>query len=129
MKLDLQIGDESADGAIIVLDEDRLCYRVKSISNGAVGVRTISKDLLVEWVAAYKSTPNESAESVRERLKGRSEIDRYEYGYAGTLAKMAKMILGQIPIAHPNAIDIRRKEFYDWMISIGKADRYAKDVS
>lgn len=129
MKLNLQIGDESADGAIIVLDEDRLCYRVKSISNGAVGVRTISKDLLVEWVAAYKSTPNESAESVRERLKGRSEIDRYEYGYAGTLAKMAKMILGQIPIAHPNAIDIRRKEFYDWMISIGKADRYAKDVS
>ena len=100
MKLDLQIGDESADGAIIVLDEDRLCYRVKSISNGAVGVRTISKDLLVEWVNSYKVAPNATAESIREELKGKSEIDRFEYGYAGTLAKMAEMILGQIPIIH-----------------------------
>lgn len=121
MEIDLQIGDESADRSIVVVDEDRLCYRIKSISNGAVGIRTISKELLTEWVTAYKGTPNEAAEDVRKRLRGKSEIDRYEYGYAGSLAKMAKMVLGQIPVVRPNAEDTRRKEFYDWMLSIGKA--------
>lgn len=129
MKKDLHVGDGTLDGSIVVIDEDRLCYKIKSISNGAVGVRTISKELLMEWVTAYEGVPNESAEDVRKRLRGKSEIDRYEYGYAGTLAKMAKMVLGQIPIVRPNAEDRRRKEFYDWMVSIGKAATYAKDVS
>ena len=129
MKKDLHVGDGMSDGSIVVIDEDRLCYKIKSISNGAVGVRTISKELLMEWVTAYEGVPNESAEDVRKRLRGKSEIDRYEYGYAGTLAKMAKMVLGQIPIVRPNAEDRRRKEFYDWMVSIGKAATYAKDVS
>lgn len=100
---ELLIGDKSRDESLVVLDEDRLCYRVKSVSNGGVGVRTISKALLAEWVEAYQSTPNEPSQVVRERLVGKSEIDRFEYGYAGTLAKMAKMILGQIPVTHANS--------------------------
>ena len=125
----LCIGERTQDDSLVVLDEDRLCYSVRSVSNGGVGVRTISKALLAEWVEAYRKTPNASSQAVREQLVGKSEIDRFEYGYAGTLAKMAKMVLGQIPVVCPNAEDTRRKDFYDWMVSIGKAATYAKDVS
>lgn len=127
--LTLKVGDKVEDDSLVILDEDRLCYSVRSVSNGGVGVRTISKALLAEWVGAYKNTPNASSQTIREQLVGKSEIDRFEYGYAGTLAKMAKMILGQIPVVRLNAEDTRRKEFYDWMLSIGKAATYAKDVS
>lgn len=41
VKHDLCIGDSSDDGSVLILDQDRLCYKVKSVSNGAVGVRTI----------------------------------------------------------------------------------------
>ena len=99
----LTVGDRTTDGALVVLDEDRLCYSVKSVSNGSVGVRTISKVLLAEWVEAYKQTPNAPSQEVREQLVGKSEIDRFEYGYAGTLAKMAKMVLGQIQVVRPKA--------------------------
>lgn len=92
-------------------------------------MRTISKALLAEWVEAYKQTPNAPSQEVREQLVGKSEIDRFEYGYAGTLAKMAKMVLGQIQVVRPNAEERRQKEFYDWMVSIGKAPTYAKDVA
>lgn len=34
--------------SVEILDQDRLCYQVKSVSNGAVGIRTISKALLKE---------------------------------------------------------------------------------
>ena len=125
----LHIGDKAQDNSLVIVDEDRLCYRVKSVSNGGEGVRTISKALLDEWVEAYRKTPNVPSQAVREKLVGKSEIDRFEYGYAGTLAKMAKMVLGQIPVIRLNAEDARRKEFYDWMLSIGKAVTYAKDVS
>lgn len=54
IKHHLHIGDSSDDGSVLILDQDRLCYRVKSVSNGAVGVRTISKALLCEWVSAYE---------------------------------------------------------------------------
>ena len=126
---ELKIGDKTNDNSLVILDEDRLCYSVRSVSNGGVGVRTISKSLLAEWVEAYKNTPNAPSQVVREKLVGKSGIDRFEYGYAGTLAKMAKMVLGQLPVDHQNAEEQRRKEFYNWMISVGKAPGYAKDVS
>ena len=110
---ELKIGDKTQDDSLVVLDEDRLCYSVRSVSNGGVGVRTISKALLGEWVEAYKNTPNAPSQVVREKLVGKSEIDRFEYGYAGTLAKMAKMVLGQLPVDHQNAEEQRRKEFYN----------------
>ena len=96
----LHIGDKTSDDSLIVLDEDRLCYRVRSVSNGAVGVRTISRALLEEWIGAYRKSPNAASQAVREQLVGKSEIDKFEYGYAGTLAKMAKMALGYIPVIH-----------------------------
>lgn len=128
IKHHLHIGDSSDDGSVLILDQDRLCYRVKSVSNGAVGVRTISKALLCEWVSAYEQDPKQSAETVRGNLRGKSEVDRYEYGYAGTLAKMAKMVLGQLPIAHLSAEEGRRKEFCDWLISKKLTPDYAEDL-
>ena len=99
----LKIGDRTSDNSLAVLDEDRLCYSVRSVSNGSTGVRTISKALLAEWVAAYAETPNAPAQEVRTRLVGKSEVDKFEYGYAGTLAKLAKMILGQTPVVRAKA--------------------------
>ena len=48
LKHNLCIGDSLEDGSVIILDQDRLCYKVKSVSNDAVGVRTISKALRSE---------------------------------------------------------------------------------
>lgn len=128
--LTLNIGDKVEDDSLVILDEDRLCYSVRSVSNGGVGVRTISKALLSEWVEAYRKTPNAPSQTVREQLVGKSEIDRFEYGYAGTLAKMAKMILGQIPVVHPNAEEVRQNEFYNWMLLVEKkSPKTAKDTA
>ena len=96
----LQIGDKSEDGSFIVHDEDRLCYQVRWLARGTYSMRTISKSLLNEWVRAYAVTPDAKAQDVRARIVGLSDIDRFEYGYAATLALMAKMILGQVPIVH-----------------------------
>lgn len=128
--LTLNIGDKVEDDSLVILDEDRLCYSVRSVSNGGVGVRTISKALLSEWVEAYRKTPNAPSQTVREQLVGKSEIDRFEYGYAGTLAKMAKMILGQIPVVRPNAEEVRQNEFYNWMLLVEKkSPKTAKDTA
>ena len=46
----LKIGDISNDGKVTIVDEDRLCYLVRSVNNGASGIRTISKSLLSEFI-------------------------------------------------------------------------------
>ena len=91
----LRKGDKSANGQITIVDEDRLCYLVKSVSKGAVGLRTISKALVDEFVEFMASHPEVPANEVRFKISGQSNIDKYEYGYGATLAVMAKMILGQ----------------------------------
>ena len=124
----LHIGDKAQDNSLSILDEDRLCYRVRSVSNGGVGVRTISKALLAEWVQAYMETPNASAQEVRAQLVGKSEIDRFEYGYASTLAKMAKMSLGQIPMVSSTVEACFQNEFITWWCDIKKrAEKTARN--
>ena len=88
----------SENGQITIIDEDRLCYIVKSESRGASGLRTISKALLKEFVTYMESHPETPANDVRFKLSGLSDIDKYEYGYGATLVTMAKMILGQTEI-------------------------------
>ena len=124
----LHIGDKAQDNSLVILDEDRLCYSVRSVSNGSVGVRTISKALLAEWVKAYRKTPNASAQEVRAQLVGKSEIDRFEYGYASTLAKMAKMSLRQIPIVSSTVEACFQDEFITWWCDIKKrAEKTARN--
>lgn len=89
----LMVGDQSTDGRIIIADKDRLCYLVKSGSKGSFSIRTISKQLLGEFIDYYRKNPNKKAEDARVELKELSDIDKYEYGYNATLAAMAKMVL------------------------------------
>ena len=91
----LKIGDVSNNGKITIVDEDRLCYLVKSVSKGAVGLRTISKALLAEFVSYIDQHPEVPINDVRFKISGQSEIDKYEYGYGATIGTMAKMVLGQ----------------------------------
>lgn len=92
---DLQIGEQSANGQITIVDEDRLCYLVRSVSKGSVGLRTISKMLLGEFAKYRRTHPNCTPNEARDALKGRTEIDRFEYGYCYTLLPMADMVLGK----------------------------------
>jgi len=91
----LNIGDTSDNGQIEILDKDRLCYKVKSVSRGAYGIRTISKDLLQEYIDYVRTHSTANANEIRETLCGTSEIDRFEYGYTSTLFCMAKMVLSK----------------------------------
>ena len=91
----LNIGDTSKNGQVTIVDEDRLCYLVKSNSRGAMGLRTISKALLQEFVTFIEQNPEVPTNEVRFKISGQSEIDKYEYGYGATIGTMAKMILGQ----------------------------------
>lgn len=89
----LMVGDQSTDGRIIIADKDRLCYLVKSGSKGSFSIRTISKQLLGEFIDYYRKKTNKKAEDARLELKELSDIDKYEYGYNATLTAMAKMVL------------------------------------
>ena len=89
----LNIGDSSDNGQITIVDQDRLCYLVKSVSKGATGLRTISKKLLIEYVDFFRNNPNASSDEARGQLSGTSDIDKFEYGYSSTLKIMAQMIL------------------------------------
>ena len=89
----LRIGDVSDNGQVTIVDEDRLCYLVKSDSRGSVGLRTISKNLLDEYIAYFTEHPNANANLARDVLSGKSDIDKFEYGYTSTLTIMAKMAI------------------------------------
>lgn len=88
----LNIGTKSTNGQITILDEDRLCYLVKSISNGATGNRTIAKTILKEYVDYLTEHPSTTTID-KSVLSGKTDVDKYEYGYNATLTLMAKMVL------------------------------------
>ena len=89
----LNIGDKSKDSRIVIVDKDRLCYLVRSESRGSFGVRTISKQILQEFIDYFKSNPDKNANDARDELCGKTDLDRFEYGYAATLTTLAKMVL------------------------------------
>jgi len=91
----------SDNGQIAIVDEDRLCYVVRSENRGASGLRTIPKAILVEFVNYLIGNPDAAPREARESLSGKSEIDKYEYGYESTILQMAKMVLGKVKTIHP----------------------------
>ena len=91
----LCIGDVSPNGQVSILDEDRLSYSVLNNSKGAVGIRTISKSLLNEFIGYIIEHPNNTPTEVRNELCGRTKIDKFEYGYASTLCTMAQMAISK----------------------------------
>lgn len=100
----LYIGDQSIDGHIQIIDKDRLCYLVKSESKSSVGLRTISKQLLGEFIEYFRNNPEKKSDDARQALKDLSDIDNYEYGYCATLTTMAKMVL------YPNTELVRKQD-------------------
>ena len=104
-KAKLRIGDYSDNGQITIVDEDKLCYLVRSTSRGASGLRTISKALLKEFVDYVEAHPDASPRDCRDALSGESGIDKYEYGYDSTLLMMAKMVLGKENVNHTTKDD------------------------
>lgn len=89
--IELPVGSCDDNGKVKIIDQDRLCYKVESTSNGAHGIRTISKDLFKEFCQLYSEKPDISANEARVLLSGNSSIDKFEYGYAATLWIMSKM--------------------------------------
>ena len=91
----IKIGDQSIDdkGQVKIMDEDRLCFLVRAESRGSYGLRTISKQLLREYIAYFKLHPNNNANQAREDLCGKTDLDKFEYGYSATLMRMAKMAI------------------------------------
>ena len=102
----------SYNGQITIVDEDRLCYVVRSESRGASGLRTIPKAILVEFVDYLKGKPDAVPREARESLSGKSEIDKYEYGYESTILQMAKMVLGIVETIHPAKTAISYKDLH-----------------
>ena len=102
----LRIGDVSDNRQITIVDEDRLCYIVKSESRGSIGLRTISKALLREYVHYFAENPDSNANSARDFLCGKTSIDKFEYGYTSTLTVMAKMAIERAK----NSLDANRKK-------------------
>ena len=107
--INFKIGDTSDNGQITIVDEDRLCYLVKSTSRGAYGLRTISKPLLEEYIDYFGKHPDATANDARDALSGLSEIDKFEYGYSSTLRVMALMALNQIEKSTDKSISISLK--------------------
>lgn len=84
----LKVGDSSSDGKIHIIDEDRLCFQVRG-TNGSI--RTISKDLLREFIEYFNQHPDASSADARNDLSGKTDIDKFEYGYNGTLTKLSEL--------------------------------------
>ena len=82
----LQIGDVSNNGQVEIVDEDRLCYLVRSTSKGATGLRTISKSLLEEYVNYWSEHSDATSESAMQALSGRSEVEEFEFVYSSMRA-------------------------------------------
>ena len=101
--INLQIGDVSDNGQVTILDEDKLSYLVESNSRGAVGIRTISKNLLREYINYLLSHPNATPDEIRGALSGTSDIDKFEYGYTSTLTTMAKMSIANQHRKNPSS--------------------------
>lgn len=92
----LNIGDKSIDSKVEIVDKDRLCYLVKVESRGSYGIRTISKQLLGEYIEYFKTHPNCKSTDAREALCGKTKLDKFEYGYTATLSTMAQMVLDKL---------------------------------
>ena len=115
----LKIGDVSDNGQVMIVDEDRLCYLVKSDSRGAVGLRTISKNLLDEYITYFTEHPNANANLARDVLSGKSDIDKFEYGYTSTLTVMAKMAIEGARNISVNAGNVHNKNKFLQQIYYG----------
>lgn len=100
-EIPLKPGMTTSNGraTLTIVDEDRLCYVVRSVSRGATGLRTISKALLLEFVDYVREHPGTAPTDARDHLAGKTDIDKFEYGYNATLVLLAEFALDSGKIA------------------------------
>lgn len=124
----LRKGDVSDNEQVTIIDEDRLCYVVKSENKGAFGIRTISKALLNEFIQYFKEHPEANASKARNELTGKSDIDKFEYGYNSTLTVLAKMALDLSKISKRKHKDINEslQQIYYGAPGTGKSHEIKK---
>ena len=90
----IEKGDVSANGQVTIVDEDRLCYLVKSFSKGATGLRTISKALF-EIEKCYKrgiTDRNVLFDTAISVLDKNLELEYIEFRNFETFEKTDKII-------------------------------------
>ena len=122
----LSRGMTTTDGRLKIIDEDRLCYLVRSNSHGAKGVRTIRKTLLGEFIDYLKEHPDANPEIARNDLVGKTEVDKYEYGYRTTLIPLARLAIENEKKAksgHLNACVKGLQQIYYGAPGTGKSHR------
>lgn len=86
----LSKGDVIVKGKLEIIDEDRLCYMVSIIVRGKKSLRTISKHLLQEYIDYFNNSSSKNSKEARDELTGKTDVDRFEYGYTATLTDIAK---------------------------------------
>lgn len=101
LKINLKKGDKFDNGKtqLLIIDEDKLCYEVQSTFKGTTGVRTISKKLLAEFIDYFKKNPSADGIVARNILSGKSDRDKFEYGYYATLKIMALMAIKGVQLS------------------------------
>ena len=115
---------KTTDGRLEIVDEDRLCYLVRSKSKGAEGLRTISKSLLNEFIAFVEKRPDAKASEARITLSGKSEIDKYEYGYDAMLIPLAKFAIEKEKELSKQEVNVRHlQQIYYGAPGTGKSHR------
>ena len=82
-------------------------------------MRTISKSLLNEYIAYFTEHPNANANIARDVLSGKSDIDKFEYGYTSTLTVMAKMAIDGARNIPVNAGKVQNKDKFLQQIFYG----------
>jgi len=100
--LGLKIGmrsEYSPQGVVTILDDDVYSYQVlcECDAKAAKGIRTIAKGIVREWIQALSADMTLTADDIRAALSGKSDIDKFEYGNAAPIHRMARMALGTLP--------------------------------
>jgi len=87
----LHVGDKSADGKYEIVDEDRLCFRVK-MPKGTYAIA--DKACYLEFLEYASEHPDDSATQMKEALTQKKlTVDAFTYGYNALFRNLALMTL------------------------------------
>lgn len=100
-------GDKSVDGKYEIVDEDRLCYKVK-MPKGKYAIA--DKACYLEFVEYAAQHPDENAQTMKDMLSGKSDIDPFAYGYNSLFRNLAlmtlddKLVIRQTSVQEPHSL-------------------------
>lgn len=86
----LHIGDKSTDGKYEIVDEDKLCYKVR-MPKGTYAIA--DKSCYKEFVEYAIEHPDQNAQSMKDALNGKTDVDPFTYGYNALFRNLALMTI------------------------------------